>query len=470
MEEILHKLQQFNCDRDVMRLNRFFSSSSILEALGVERSETKHSNFLHWLFSLPEINTIGISSPIMHLLDVIVRRAEQQSIKLDDHDQLKKDIITRKLKVSIDEVKTEVETTGVRYNNQTGRIDIWIKLKCSGVNYNMIHICIENKIWTNEHDDQTIKYFTYITGDKTFSKDIVFDQKYQKPIDKGDKPIFVFLTPSSEYEMKNNWKKQCICNKYIRINYQDIVSEVLSPLLDDDTTPNSIITKIDQYVRSLGIPSGKSNTTKDPTKVSQSIMAVNEETKLLAQKIFDNYDDLIIKMIVTSSNDPLLKVFKEQHDAFFTKLLYILAQSEENEYNYYRYQFLLLRLSGKDKNFFVKDGDNYYIVSQTDLAIRFAQAYYKNIRKSCNKEDEEIITLNNDFKNIRKRGLFIKDKKIDKDIKKFVQLDSNANIYMPKDIWGNKKTGEGYMKKMVEMVKRTNIIDPNIKFTIELGG
>ena len=43
-------------------------------------------------------------------------------------------------------------------------------------------ICIENKIWTNEHDDQTIKYFTYITGDKTFSKDIVFDQKYQKPI------------------------------------------------------------------------------------------------------------------------------------------------------------------------------------------------------------------------------------------------------------------------------------------------
>ena len=78
MENYIQRIQDFNRDSRVMKLERMFDSSSILGIVGVERREIRHSRFIEWLFNQSEINTTGNSSPIMHLLDVIVRRKSQQ--------------------------------------------------------------------------------------------------------------------------------------------------------------------------------------------------------------------------------------------------------------------------------------------------------------------------------------------------------------------------------------------------------
>lgn len=254
--DLLIKMQAFNRDKDVMRLDRMFQNSSILEIVGVERKETRHSKFLKWLFNVPEINTVSNYSPIMHLLDVLVRRDEEQNNVLDD--ELKESVITRHSSIRIDDVNLELPTKGLKVSGKEGRIDIYIKASDLSTG-KQIHISLENKVYSDEHNNQTWKYYAFMTGDTEYLKkqDIGSTLKgYQCPTNKDDITLFVFLTPSAEYTMKDkdSLKRMCDCNKFVHVNYQDIVSEILEPLVLDDTTPQAVKEKIEQYICTLGIP------------------------------------------------------------------------------------------------------------------------------------------------------------------------------------------------------------------------
>ena len=305
------KIQVFNGDNDVMYLQRLFSSTSILETVGVERKETRHSKFFEWLFKMPEINSVNVNSPIMHLLDLLIRRDQEQNNVLDN--TFKRDVIMRNAKVEIDDANTEVKTDGLKFKNRTGKIDLYIKA-FEQKTKKKIHICIENKVYANEFDGQTIKYYAYITGDKNI-EGAEFATGYICPTNKNDEKIFVFLTPSSEFEMKNRWGKMCESKYYIRINYQDIVNEILNPLIQSDTTPQSVKDKIEQYVCTLGIPGGDKK--DSDTQLSTTIMASSEETLKLSKNIYDEYKELIEAAVFEDD----YKDFGNNHKPFLINLL-----------------------------------------------------------------------------------------------------------------------------------------------------
>lgn len=48
--------------------------ASILEIIGVERKEVRHSRFLKWLLSERSLNVASPNAPVMHLLDKYIER------------------------------------------------------------------------------------------------------------------------------------------------------------------------------------------------------------------------------------------------------------------------------------------------------------------------------------------------------------------------------------------------------------
>lgn len=74
--DFLNKIIRFNGDKDLLMMREKYNNPSFFEIISKERSETTFSSFLKWLFScnMP----IDASSPVMMLLDILVRRSNEQ--------------------------------------------------------------------------------------------------------------------------------------------------------------------------------------------------------------------------------------------------------------------------------------------------------------------------------------------------------------------------------------------------------
>ena len=444
----MKRMQEFNRDRDVMYLQSLFSSTSILETVGVERKETRHSKFFEWLFKMPEINSVNVNSPIMHLLDLLIRRDQEQCNVLDD--TFKRDVIMRNAKIEINDASTEVNTKGLKFKNKLGKIDLYIKA-FEQKSKKKIHICIENKVYANEHDGQTIKYYAYMTGENVEGAE--FAKEYKCPTNKGDEKIFVFLTPSSEFEMKKRWDKMCDSKYYIRINYQDIVDEILNPLVQSDTTPQSVKDKIEQYVCTLGIPGGGKDV--PDTQLSKTIMASNGEIHRLAKQIFDEYKELIVDAVLQNK----YKDFGNNHKPFLINLLSTINQQTTDEETYYKTQFLILRLSGKNNNYLVKNKGKFQIYIQNQLGLEFARLYCdEKLPKPINNVSGTVQQLNTVFASVKSVGLFsMSRQRNQKHQYLYDQIYDGYDIFFANNIWGSAT----YLPKL-----ETFIIESGLDFEI----
>ena len=111
--ECLSRIIRFNGDKELLTLREKYNEPSFFEIISKERSETTFSSFLKWLFSCSA--PMDSSSPIMLLLDILVRRSVEQKenvVLIQDH--LKKGIVSRKLKIQSLKVETEQPAQGVR--------------------------------------------------------------------------------------------------------------------------------------------------------------------------------------------------------------------------------------------------------------------------------------------------------------------------------------------------------------------
>ena len=474
---MLKKIQEFNRDREVMRLQRMFNDSSILEIVGVERKETRHSKFLEWLFKTPELNTVSLDSPIMHLFDVLVRRAEEQNNVLDP--VFRDNVITRKSRIKIDEVKAELPTVGLKLQGKSGKIDLYIKAY-DIANKKTIHICIENKVYSNEHDNQTRKYYAYLKGDvddlsKNEEVDCEFDDtKYKCPTIEGDIVLFVFLTPSAEFIMQDNdaLNKMCNCDKYIHINYQDIVNEILEPLCEDDATSSASIEKIKQYVCSLGIPGSESaRQNKEEDTLSITAMAAGTEILSLSQKIYEKYEELLANAIfpnaVNINLQDVLDAFKESHKDFILNLLCILELVEKDDLKYHEIKLMTLRMNDKYKNLLVKVKGKHCILNQSEFAVTFAKIYCeKKFNGSIGNVALATHLLNRDFNNV-KINLFTNTQLFKKKSQKTPInssiYDKGGNIiYFANNCWG----ATAYLPTLVEFIKEQTVVSPNVFYII----
>ena len=284
-EKVEEWLMQFHSNQATRAIIRKINQNSILDIYGIARSETHHSKFLAWLFNPNESHNTG-ELALRKLLNIAVRRGNEQKNQSEDFQWFKNTVLTSATHSSTSasnvQVLTESYVEAQGKKGAKGRIDILVSNLALGDE--LINIIIENKIYSNEHDEQTTTYFEGIN--KKFP-----DQKN----------IFLYLTPKSNWEMPIKNGPSCTCKDFIEINYQDILTEVLTSILEEPISSATRIA-IEDYIHCITSPSIHSK--------NYNTMAVDKETNEMLKKFWDANEDLIRAAIYAfaSSEDEDSKV------------------------------------------------------------------------------------------------------------------------------------------------------------------
>ena len=276
-EKVEEWLMQFHSNQATRAIIRKINQNSILDIYGIARSETHHSKFLAWLFNPNEShNTRELA--LRKLLNIAVRRGIEQNNQSKDFQWFRNTVLTSATHSSTSasnvQVLTESYVEAQGKKGTKGRIDILVSNLALGGDF--INIIVENKIYSNEHDEQTTTYFEGIN--KKFP-----DQKN----------IFLYLTPKSNWEMPKEDGPSCTCKDFIEINYQDILTEVLTSILEE---PISSATKIaiEDYIHCITSPSIHSK--------NYNSMATDKETNEMLKKFWDANEELILAAINAFAN------------------------------------------------------------------------------------------------------------------------------------------------------------------------
>lgn len=273
-EKVEEWLMQFHSNQATRAIIRKINQNSILDIYGIARSETHHSKFLAWLFNPNESHNTG-ELALRKLLNIAVRRGIEQNNQSKDFLSVKKIVLTSATHSSTSasnvQVLTESYVEAQGKKGAKGRIDILIQNVELGTE--SINIVIENKIYSNEHDEQTTTYFEGI------------NKKYPKPKNRN---IFLYLTPKPNWEMPKEDGPSCTCKDFIEINYQDILTEVLTSILEEPISSATRIA-IEDYIHCITSPSIHSK--------NYNSMATDEETDELLKKFWDANEKLILAAI-----------------------------------------------------------------------------------------------------------------------------------------------------------------------------
>lgn len=254
------------------RLLERLRQPTMMEAMGKQRDERSFSSLLAWIFENPNFDKswrLGspTESPVVYLLRLLVMQATEQGNNngyLMDA-KLHKHILLDDIIVCNVSVATEVHTVSSTKGN--GSVDIVIscdvRSKMKPANFwKRLRIIIENKVDSKEHDDQCEKYHDYFSKNKGAGID-----------------VYVYLAI--------NKSEQSICDKFIKITYQELLDHVLTIILKQDREALDPSTrKLKDFVDTIS-----------SLKTDKTIIAMNEETKELLKKYYEDNEELIMAAI-----------------------------------------------------------------------------------------------------------------------------------------------------------------------------
>ena len=254
---IQEQLDNFDKQRYVNFLMNRYQTKSMMEIVGVHRDENKHSDFLAWLFDSSSDHQLGVS-PAEKLIELINKNGQLLPIIAD--------------KITKCTAKREVA------GKDRDRVDIILEIEAEPKN---IRVIFENKVNAPETIDK----------DGTGQTQRYYDEYKQK--DDGFKNVYIY----------NRCDKSQLpqCEEFICITYQDIVDNIIEPLLPDLNPRTEFILK--DYILTLEKPV---NVEKQTDKI---IMAMGKELKENLQKFLDKNFDLFATAIetVTVANNDLEK-------------------------------------------------------------------------------------------------------------------------------------------------------------------
>jgi hypothetical protein len=186
------------------------------------------------------------------------------------------------------------------------RIDIYINANIFiGSKEKNLHIIIENKIDSAEHDNQTQAYYEWAMKKKT-GKDII---------------LAMYLTPFE--------KSSCSDEHYIHITYQQLTDFILAPLTDLPKTKIAEVL-IEEYIRNLGrqpFVDGKANN-------NRTIMAIPQKEKELIKEFYNNNQDLMSAIINVLAEDSEVQLDDSQRKALLSINSSTLQNRDTNAYRY----------------------------------------------------------------------------------------------------------------------------------------
>lgn len=257
MEEskIREMLKNFHNDPNVQKLLARYRRKSVSEIYGVARRELSHSSFLAWLFDSQADHGLGALA------------CNKLMIMLASHENRNYPILNPFL-VGQQMLRNEVTTECA---NDNGRPDIIIIDKD-----NKLRFIIECKVGAKETNGQTERYY----------------KAYGKEKD-GRTNIYVYLTPNGANSPK--------CKEFIHINYQEIIDDILNPILKDENLSPRTKFIIDDYILALEKPAEKFNERGNKTK-NNIIMGTSNEMNEMLIKFWDEHQNLITNAVEALAN------------------------------------------------------------------------------------------------------------------------------------------------------------------------
>ena len=275
-KEIIDDIIAFNNDVDVQRLKEIYYSQTLPEIFAVSRRELTHSSFLAWLFATSSNHGLG-TAPLVQLLELYVLKSREQKKKCII-DKVSNAIITRDFHIS---ECTSVTEEAVVTANARGRADIVLtcEINLPNLSLNKLKIVIENKVYSDEHGNQTQTYFDY----------------YESKKEKQEKVLYIYLTPPTSIADAD-------CPEFIHITYQDLLEHVFEPLRRRIDISQRTQFILNEYISSLSIPADVMEN-KNVTHIQTSILAIGMEEKELLQAFWDKNNRLIIAALTAISND-----------------------------------------------------------------------------------------------------------------------------------------------------------------------
>ena len=337
-EQYLAEIISFNSDKRVVALREKFNKASFFEIISKERSETTYSAFLRWLFS-DNGSDDGTCSPLAFLLDILVRRSEEQrpvvATILKNLD-VKKSIVTRQLSLDAVKVDTEVPVSvlaqaivnggilveGVLPKDQLqkiaaksqDRIDLFIEcdIRAADLKARKLQIIIENKIDSSEGGkkvnkttgvpayDEASQTTRYYLGSRFCSVEFGVGKKELKD---GLETIqlYVYLTPEAPHANAG------IDNHFIQINYQDLVDGVIMPMLASSNLSSRRRFFLEEFLNQLVYPSLNG-------KIMRPSIAIGKEHSEELSNVWKRYQTLLTDAAIAAAESNLWKVGDTYYD------------------------------------------------------------------------------------------------------------------------------------------------------------
>ena len=311
-QDIKDLIIKFNLDESINDLKRYYSTPTTWEIINQSRKETRHTQFLAWFFGNKDFNADPNAGPIKKLIVLLLKWANMQENAAFD-EELENSIYSQNLSILSYNVIAEYpifieRTSEGKPAYEEGDIDIVVR--CVARVNNMvrnINIAIENKIGApettkcfdkdgirqskpNKKNTETIlyqteAYYQYIT------------EKY-----KDDINLFVFLKPT-DCNLEDVERAECKCDKYIQINYQEILDNIIQPVSDQKDISVENMYRLKDYIKTLGKPAE----TDDDTNKNIIIMAMEQKERELLTTFFKNNEDLIRAAINALGDEELSK-------------------------------------------------------------------------------------------------------------------------------------------------------------------
>lgn len=295
-QDIKDLIIKFNLDESINDLKRYYSTPTTWEIINQSRKETRHTQFLAWFFGNKDFNADPNAGPIKKLIVLLLKWANMQENAAFD-EELANSIYSQSLSILSYNVTPEYDILVEPYGE--GDIDILVSCvaKVNDVERN-INIAIENKIGAPE---TTKKRFGKDGTETTLYQTKAYYQYITKEY-KDDINLFVFLKPTDR-DLENVKQAECKCDKYIQINYQELLGNIIQPVCDQKDISVENKYRLKDYIKTLGKPAE----TDEDTNKNIIIMAMNQKERELLTIFFKNNEDLIRAAINALGDEELSK-------------------------------------------------------------------------------------------------------------------------------------------------------------------
>lgn len=373
--DLAKTLIEFNQNQQFIELRERYSTRSFLEIMSVERSENRHSSFLAWLLEAKDFAVNIKDHPIVHLLDIAIRRLGDQGEKINEEvkcdaitgqDGIKNIVLSRDIKaIDIEEVKTEKAVKDVAITEKVksykesiqDRIDIYIKCKLRTSVFpdgKEITIIIENKVGSTEGQEKNYNKWNNNSSQdwKKYCQKKQTERYYTAC--HSNNTIFLFLTSGVD---KGENIVKAKDSHFISITYQDVLDEIIEPLLVNQNLSSRVRVLLEEYVLSLSLPGiytgDEDNNIKKSIKSAIIMAERKQDVEKIAELLNDKKDYLTLILSAAKCLSEENEIIGTEYDTETIKSA-IFFTPEQEEKDIIKNIFNLLNAFGHTyKNLFI---------------------------------------------------------------------------------------------------------------------